>query len=204
MMSFLLVESGSIILAVAIFCLLAAIGVILAGSINSKMKHSQDASKGGKFEGQVKVTLHKPYIRAESFRFYNALQRALPIEYVAFPNVGVDNIVKPAGDLVAYKAISGKYLDFVIFKKQGMEPVGVIDLIDPSVTLSSIMQQDPIITKTLKTINIPVLEFTVEDSYNEKEILARFLDSQDPYTLAMLKKGVESKKFDRDYYEDEN
>jgi len=204
MFSFLLAESNDIILAVAIVSLFLAIAYIISGSLKKKMAHSQSQSKGAKFEGQVKVNLHKPYLPAERFRFYNALQRALPLEYVAFPNVGVDNIVKPAGDLIAYNAISGKYVDYVIFKKVDMSPVAVIDLIDESLSLTSVMKQDPAITKTLKAINIPVLEFYVEEKYNEKEILARFLDSQDPYTIAMLKKGIEPKKFERNYYDNDN
>lgn len=193
---FLSAVQSEIFLAIAVFCLIVAIGVIIGNSIKNKMDYSQNHTKGAKFEGQVKVTLHKPYIPGESFKFYNALQRALPLEFIAFPNVGVDNIVKPAGNLIAYNAIAGKYIDFVIFKKNGMVPVAVVDLINPSVTLSSIMQQDVSISKTLKAINMPILEFMVEEKYNEKEILARFLDSQDPYTLAMLKKGVELKKYD--------
>lgn len=204
MFSFLLAAGNDIILAVAIVCLFLALAYIVFSSLSKKMAHSQSKSKGAKFEGQVKVTLHKPYLPAERFRFYNVLQRALPLEYIAFPNVGVDNIVKPAGDLVAYNAIAGKYIDYVIFKKLDMSPVAVVDLIDQSLSLTSVMQQDPAITKTLRAINIPVLEFLVEDKYNEKEILARFLDSQDPYTIAMLKKGVEPKKFERNYYDSDD
>ena len=168
MISFLLAENNDIILAIAIASLFFALAYIVSSALKKKMNYSQSITKGAKFEGQVKVTLHKPYIPAERFRFYNALQRALPLEYTAFPNVGVDNIVKPAGDLVAYNAIGGKYLDYVIFKKENMTPVAVVDLIDQSFSITSTMQQDPVITKTLKAINIPVLDFYVEDKYNEK------------------------------------
>jgi hypothetical protein len=202
MTSFLLAASGDIFLAGGIIGLFLALAYIVSTSLKKKIDYTQSKSKGSKLEGQVKVTINKPYMPAERFRFYNALQRALPLEYIAFPNVGVDNIIKPAGNLIAYNAIAGKYLDYVIFKKEDMSPVATVDLMDQTLSITSTMKQDPVITKTLKAVNIPVLEFLVEDKYNEKEILARFLDSQDPYTLAMLKKGIESKTIKRDYYDD--
>ncbi|MDD4211390.1 MAG: DUF2726 domain-containing protein [Clostridia bacterium] len=199
MRAFLLAGESDIFLAIAIFCLIVAIGVIMGSVLKKKLDYSQSHTKGARFEGQVRVNLHKPFIAGESFRFYNALQRALPVEFIAFPNIGVDTIVKPAGDLVTYNAIGGKYLDFVIFKKEGMVPSAVVDLIDPGVSLTSISKQHEVITKTLRTVNLPVLEFMVDDVYNEKDILTRFLDSQDAYTIAMLKKQRRAKNPDEDY-----
>jgi hypothetical protein len=199
MKAFLLVGENDLILAIAVFCLFLALAILLIGYLKKKLDYSQNSARGGRFEGKVRVTLHKPFIEAESFVFYNALQRALPVEFIAFPNVGVDTIVKPAGDLIAYNAIGGQYLDFVIFAKNGMVPVAVIDLINPSTTLNSIKKQNNAITKTLEAINIPIIEFIVEDNYKEKEILEKFLDSQDPYTIAMLKKQRQAKNPDEDY-----
>ena len=199
MRAFLLAPENDLILAIAVFCFFLAVAILLIGYVKKKLDHSQSNTRGGRFEGKVRVTLHKPFIEAESFIFYNALQRALPIEFIAFPNVGVDTIVKPAGDLIAYNAIGGQYLDFVVFAKNGMVPVAVVDLINPGTTLSSIRKQNNAITKTLQAINIPIIEFVVEDNYNEKAILEQFLDSQDPYTIAMLKKQRQAKNPDEDY-----
>ena len=80
-----------------------------------------------------------------------------------------------------------------------MVPSAVVDLIDPGVSLTSISKQHEVITKTLRTVNLPVLEFMVDDVYNEKDILTRFLDSQDAYTIAMLKKQRRAKNPDEDY-----
>ncbi|MGD9901183.1 MAG: DUF2726 domain-containing protein [Spirochaetales bacterium] len=195
MRSLLLEINGDTALIIAIFLVIIAFAVFLGSVIRNKIDTSQNSNiHAGKFEGTVRVALKIPFMHGDSFKFLNALQKALPLEFIAFPNIGVDTIVKPAGNLIAYNSIAGKYLDFVVFEKITMKPVAVVDLTDPRIGSSPITKQDPAITNTLHAINMPILEFVVEDKYDDKEILRRFLDSQDPYTLAALKKAREQKQ----------
>lgn len=189
MMSLLLTNENQSFLVIAIFLAFMAVAVLLWSYLKGKMDKTQKSLDYTKLSGRIHVILKEPYLPAKAFAFYNALQRALPLTVIAFPRVGVDNIVQPAGDLVAYKAIQAKYVDFAIFDKSTMKPLAVVDLIDKSLVAGSIIQQDLAITKSLQTVNIPVLEFEVQPKYNEKEILAKFLDSQDPYTIAQMKKN---------------
>jgi|LGOV01.1.fsa_nt_gb hypothetical protein len=182
------------ILGIAIFFLIVAFGIILGGFLKRQMNGEGVTQKNGKFEGSVKVRLNSQYLHHDAFKFFNILNRSIPAEYVAFPKVGVDNIVDPAGNLIAYKAIGGQYVDFCIFKRTTMKPVAVVDLIDPRIGTTPIKKQDGAVTKSLEAINMPVLEFNVQNNdYNQKEILAKFLDSQDLYSLTELRKQREEK-----------
>jgi hypothetical protein len=201
MRTLLLAADNDVFLAVAVFCLVVAFGILASTTIKKRIDQSQSGTKGAQYGGKIKVKLYQPFIEGESFAFYNTLQKALPLEYIVFPNVGVDTILKPAGSLVAFKEIANRYLDFVIFKKNGMMPVAVVDLIDPSISLTGITKQHEAITDSLKSISMPVLEFSVQDNYKEEDILSYFLDSQDPYTIAMLKKGKSVKKYSEDEYD---
>lgn len=189
MKNLILSNSNEMFLNFAIMTLFVAIALVVYTYIKGKMDKSSKNIDFSKFNGRIHVTIKEPFLPAKAFAFYNALQRALPLAVIAFPNVGVDTIVAPAGDLVAYKAIQAKYVDFVIFDKMTMKPLAVVDLIDPHLASGSIIQQDEAITKTLATVNIPVLEFRVQKAYDEKAILGKFLDSQDPYTIAQMKKN---------------
>lgn len=196
MRAFLLANEGEFALGIAVFLLIVVAGILLSTAIKNKTLDSQSKTKGAKFEGQIKVTVNKPYIPADGFLFFNALNRALPYEYIAFPKVSVSSVLKPIGDASSFGSIASKFVDFCIFKKETMEPVAVVDLINRNATIGDIMRQEAAITNTLKSVNIPTLEFVVQDRYNEKEILATFLDSQDPYTIALLRKGKDPKDFD--------
>ena len=181
------------ILTIAIVLFVFGVAIFLSSFLKKKLGQSENGIDFSRNGGKIRVTIKQPYMPAKAFMFYNALQRALPLEFIAFPNVGVDNIVAPAGDLVAFKSIQSKYVDYAIFDKRTMKPVAVVDLIDPALAAGGIIEQDIAITKTLQTVNMPVLEFRVMKQYDEKAILAKFLDSQDAYTIAELKKAKEER-----------
>lgn len=194
MRGLLLISGNDEFLGIAIFLLIMAVAIFVWYAIKNKLDKTQKGLDFNIITGRIHVNLKAPYMPPKAFSFYNALQRALPLEFIAFPNVGVDNIMSPAGDIIAFKTIQNKYVDFVIFDKRLMKPVAVIDLIDPVLTAGSIVKQDKTITKSLESIDMPVLVFKVQAEYNEKEVLAKFLDSQDPYTIAALRKARMPKK----------
>jgi hypothetical protein len=162
--------------------------------ISIKLKNSNFASgksKNANYSGNVSVSLKDQYMRVEMFKFYMAFSDALPAEFVIFPKIRVDRVLEPAGNFDAYKKIASKYIDFIIFKVDGLKPVCAIDLINPLVSTIDVVKQDEVVTKALEKVNVSVLTYTIEKEYDRKKMLSDFLETQDIYTIMEMKKNRE-------------
>ena len=115
-------------------------------------------------------------------------QNSLPSEYVAFPKVVMNTIVKPDGSLVVFNEIEHNILDVVVFLKSKMQPVCVVDLIDPSKGDKSATKFSEYVTKGLNSVKLPVLTITLDHDFERVELLNKFLEIMDPISLAQLKK----------------
>ena len=104
------------------------------------------------------------------------------------PKMGVNEIVKPNGNLVLYNAIKNEHVDFCVVKISNMEPIAVLDTYYPSITDSTIQEINPAVKKALKSVDIPVISYEILDvPYDKSKVFATFLDAIDPVSLAELK-----------------
>lgn len=151
------------------------------GNINKKVNVNNLSATG--------LSLNIPYLQKKEIYFLEVFSSVLPKEYVVLPRIGVDNLVKPFGNLLLYNHIRSKYVDMAVFLKKNMQPVVVIDLVDAGTGDSLIEEQDDGITKALKSVQIPVLSIAVKSEYDKGELLSIFLDVLDPVAIAELKKS---------------
>ena len=137
------------------------------------------------------LNIHNQYMDYREVVFYEYLQRALPDGCVAFPKVGVDNIVQPKGSKNFYNAIMSKYVDYVVFMKKNMKPILYIDLYEDSLSEQILKEEDKNVEGALKAVKLPKLAVKVssDNFYDVETLKYDIADMIDPVNLALLKKN---------------
>lgn len=90
--------------------------------------------------------------------FFELLQKLLPVEYVCYPQVVLSSIISVKTDKANFyryfNQINKKIVDFVIFKKQYLEPVLVIEYDGHTHDRKDRIQRDNKVDNILKTAGI--------------------------------------------------
>ena len=146
-------------------------------------------NKKAKFDDKPRLKLNLPFLTENEVKFLAVFQNSLPSEYVAFPKIVMHSLVKPDGSLVVFNEIENCVLDIVVFLKNKMQPVMVIDLIDPSKGDRAATMFNEYIQKSLKSVSLPILTMVLDHDYDKIELLNAFLDKMDPISIAQLKKS---------------
>ncbi|MGN1162613.1 MAG: DUF2726 domain-containing protein [Christensenellales bacterium] len=177
-MNKLLVSTTSTIIICVVVAVVVLIFMLLV--LRKKKKENFD-DKATKINGQfIHLELKPKYMVRKQLKFYYLLHKILPKEYIAFPNVGVDNLCAPLGNRVEYNKILSKYVDFVIFEEATMKPLLVIDVYDMSYGDESISEFEPDVVKALEAIHLPLVQFMIKDEYDETEIKKKIMDTLEP------------------------
>lgn len=184
------------IIGISILAIFVAIGILLGSRANKKMGNGTNKSVNVdkiNFKGQL--SKNTPFISAKELRVYEIFESILPEEYVAFPKVSVEKLLKPNnGHLLIFNSIRDKMVDMVIFKKSNMEPAVVVDIFDTSIAERGLQELDKMLSKALSSVNLPILKIEVKDNYNKNDMLAQFLDKLNPVALAELRKNLDGEK----------
>ena len=119
---------------------------------------------------KVDVTLNSNFCSNQEMKFLEYLHRAMPKDFIAFPHVGVDQLVSPKKDRNAYNAIMSKYVDVVVFTRKDMTPVLVIDLVQKGSAQQQYEELDPNVIKVLKAVKLNILKVDLADAYDIEEL----------------------------------
>ncbi len=143
---------------------------------------------------KVDVKLNKDYCTEAEMKFLENLHRAMPKDFIAFPRVGVDQLVSPNKDKNAYNAIMSKYLDVVVFTRKDMTPVLVIDLVQKSSVQSMQLDElDPNVLKVLKAVKLNVVKIFVEPTYDLDKLKEQVLNNLPDKVITNLKTDIINK-----------
>ena len=165
------------------------LAVILARRINKKYSVTSTKIDWSKFDAKGQLKKHTPMLWPKEVEFYQMFRSVLPAEFMIIPKLGVDEIVKPDGTLVAFNEVKDYHVDYCIVKMSTMEPVAVLDTFYPSITDSTMQELEPKVKKALQSANIAVIKYEILDiPYNKNEVLAKFLNAIDRVTLAQIGK----------------
>lgn len=183
---------------VALPILILAVGLTIAIVVYLALKKrglpdKNIALKVGK--GKPEVELNKCYVTAEEMKILEYVHRALPKDFIAFPRVGVNQVVSPTKNLVAYNSILSKYLDICVFYRKTMEPLLVIDLQWDNEVKQQFKVMDENVVAVLNAVKLKVVPIKVEPAYDIAELRKKLLSALPDKMIAMLKK---------DYIDDEN
>ena len=188
MNNILLIEAMQIIGPIIIVAVIV-FAVLLAIKVNKKIVNNSQKTDWSKFNGKGQLKKHMPILWPKELEFYYMFRSVLPKEFMIIPKMGIDEIVKPNGNLVLFNAIKEEHVDFCVVKVSNMEPVAVLDTYYPGIS-DSTMQELPIaVKKGLESVDIPVIKYEILDiPYNKDAVLKTFLNAIDPVTLAQLSK----------------
>ena len=176
---------------IALPILILAVGLTIAIVVYMALKKrglpdKNIALKVGK--GKPEVELNKCYITAEEMKILEYVHKALPKDFIAFPRVGVNQIVSPTINLVAYNSILSKYLDICVFYRKTMEPLLVIDLQWDNEIKQQFKVMDNNVVAVLNAVKLKVVPIKVEPAYDIAELRKKLLSALPDKMIAMLKK----------------
>lgn len=174
-----------------------ALIIVVAGLIVWGLKRVYGKDKGMVTKTEPKVVavqLKKSFMKPNEMLFLKDLYKILPSEFVAFPHIGVDNVVEPKDNKVLYNTILTQYLDVCVFLKKTMEPVLAIDLYEASPIEQQMKQLHPNVIKVLNTVKIPLLSYQLSEEYDIQDLRTRVIDAMPSKMVAMLKEKVKNDK----------
>lgn len=177
------------ILTLIIFLSFIALAVVLFFVIKRLEKKRLASHKKIKLDAKPKLKLNLPFLSNNEVKFLSVFQNSLPSDYVAFPKVIMSSVVKPDGSLVVFNEIKDDMLDIVVFLKSKMQPVLIVDLIDPSKGDKAESKYSEYTEQSLKSVNLPILSLSLDHDYEKIELLNLFLDKMDPVSIAQMKKN---------------
>lgn len=182
-MRFLLAEATETLVALIII----AIGLALAVFVYMALKKRSFGGKTKKINGKLEVELKKEYVSQEEMKVIEYVHKALPKDFIAFPRVGVDQIVAPTKNLVAYNSILSKYVDICVFLRKTMQPVLVIDIVWDNQAKQQCMSIDPNVIDVLKAVKLNVIKLKLDESMDTAKLKSMILNAMPDKVVAMLK-----------------
>ena len=181
-MRFLLENSTDTIIALSII----GIGLVLSVIIYFVIRNHNFGGKK-KAKGSLEVELNKEFVTNEEMKLLEYIHRALPKDFIAFPRVGVDQIVRPTKNLVAYNSIMAKYVDICIFLRKTMEPVLVIDILWDNEAKQQFHDMDVNVYDVLGAVKLKIVKIKVEPAYDIPNLRKTLLSALPDKMIAMLK-----------------
>lgn len=179
------------ILPLIILLALIIIAIVIYKLLQKKFNKPINSSLQKNSKPQVK--LKSPYCTEYEMAFLDALHKALPRDFISFPNVGVSKLIEPKGNLLDYNAIVDKYVDICVFLRKDMKPVLVIDLYQESPVSQQLKKFDDNVSAVLKEVKIPVLHKLIKNNYKSDDLKIELLKAMNNETVAYLKdKTIES------------
>ena len=165
-MNLILSTFSDYVLPVLVLFIGAAIAFAIFIIGKKKFKSNKEKTFRTVDEKDISVSPVGAYVDESVMKFLDYLHMALPQEFIAFPKVGVDQLVVPGKNRVAYNAIMSKYVDVVVFYRKTMEPVLIVDLIDTNAGVESAKLMDRDVAAVLKAIKLNIVEVRLEKAYN--------------------------------------
>ena len=165
-MSVLLTTFADIALPILVLIAGLGVGVLIIVVGRKKFRTNADKNFRSIDAKDVSVTPAGKYCEEDIMKFLDNLHMALPEAFIAFPKVGVDQLVVPGKNRIAYNAIMSKYVDVAVFYRKTMQPVLVIDLVNPNGSTETSATMDKDVVSVLDAIKLPVVQVKLEKAYN--------------------------------------
>lgn len=113
-------------------------------------------------------------------KILSAINEGAAPDFIAFPKVNLGSILAPNGSKVAYNSLADKVVDFVIFEKQTMRPVLIVDAFDNSFADESLAEQDPQLSQLLNDLKLTVFQVYIKGNFDAKSFASQIKDKLYP------------------------
>ena len=190
-MNLLLSTFSEVILPVIVLFVGIGVALLIFWFGKKKFKSNKDDSfRSIGSDKDISVTAVGRYVEEDEMKFLDYLHMALPQEFIAFPKVGVDQIVTPGKNRIAYNAIMSKYVDVVVFYRKTMQPVLIVDLVHKNSASETAQAMDNNIVAILKSIKLNIVQVELEPSYNIEALRHQLIHSIPDKILAEINFSV--------------
>ena len=190
MTNLLLEVNVGLVVGIVLLVLAVVGGIILAIKLNKKVLKNMDNVDWDKINTKGMLKKHTPLLWPKELEFYEMIKSVLPKDFIIVPKLGVDEIVKPNGNLLLFNAVKTEHVDFCIVRASNMEPLVVLDTFYAGISDSTLKELSKPVKKALESVNIPVVKYEILDvPYDKDAVLTKFLDAIDPVTLAQMRKN---------------
>ena len=186
-MRFLLDSSNGSDLFIALSIIIVGVIVAMFTYIYLKKHNFGGNGKSKKHKGKLEVELKKEYVSEQEMKLLEYIHKALTKDFIAFPRVGVDRIVSPTKNLVAYNSIMSKYVDICVFLRKTMEPVLVIDIMWDNEAKQQFAEMDANVIDVLNAVKLKVVKIKIEPAYDLTSLKKTLLTALPDKVIAMLK-----------------
>lgn len=187
----LLLSAADVVIPLVIIFLIFGVAAVIV--VFLKRKYGDDRGMITKdIPKTVYVEIKKCYLKPEEVSFLKSLTKVLPAEFVAYPKVGVDNLVQPKNDKVLYNTILSQYIDVCVFLRTTMEPILAIDLFSASPVEQQMKKLHPNVIKAMQTVKIPLIQYQIAEEYNLIELRTKVIEAMPSKMVAMLKDKVKN------------
>ncbi|MBQ2864461.1 MAG: DUF2726 domain-containing protein [Clostridia bacterium] len=187
----LLLSAADVVIPLVIIFLIFGVAAVIV--VFLKRKYGNDRGMITKdIPKTVYVEIKKCYLKPEEVSFLKSLTKVLPAEFVAYPKVGVDNLVQPKNDKVLYNTILSQYIDVCVFLRTTMEPILAIDLFSASPVEQQMKKLHPNVIKAMQTVKIPLIQYQISEEYNLIELRTKVIEAMPSKMVAMLKDKVKN------------
>lgn len=166
-----------IIIAISVILVALIIGIVIIVVCRKKLGSVSNDTQKSKIPEKFNLKLNKSYMNIKELKFLEILNRVLPTECIAFPKVGVDTIISPDGDKVAYNLIVGQNVDICVFLIKTMEPILVVELYENDTIKQGLKVQNVNVIKALNTVKLPILKYVMKDEIDKDELKEKVLKS---------------------------
>lgn len=129
------------------------------------------------------LQIKEKYMYQVELKVLDVLNSIQPKKYIALPKVCLGSMLLPKGAKNVYNLLASKTLDYVVFEKQTMKPVLVVDIYDNTFNDEALAEQDPNLTKVLSDLKLPVISILIKNTFDEgtfKEQIQKLLPIDDP------------------------
>ena len=124
---------------------------------------------------QIDVEKNEKYMFLKELSIYEYVASILPKNYIVFPKVSAGLLVNPSGTKHAYNEIKSKVVDLVVFTRETMSPVLIIDCYDTTYSNGMLEELEPLLLEVLKKASLEVLSIQVKHQLNKDEIKEKIL-----------------------------
>lgn len=145
---------------IVLFILVPVIAAFIKPSSNDSYKYRQ----------------HGPLFTAAERSFLGVLDQAVSDNYRVFGKVWVADIINPAKGMnrkcwkIAFNKISSKHFDFVLYSKDKLEVIAVIELDDKSHYTKKAVNRDALLNNACKSASLKLVRFQTRPSYQIQSI----------------------------------
>ena len=182
-----MLQDSLVVLAIVLGSILIFVGII----VGLKRAEKRTIKMATKREPKtINLKINNQYITKKELAFLNAVHKALPNDFIAFPKVALANLVMPTSDKVTYNLVADKMVDICIFTKDTMEPLLVVDLIEQEVSNITFNKMNDIAKRAVKTVKLPIIEINVRDNYDIPKLRRDLLSAMPDKIVTMLKNSL--------------